>query len=139
MVILCRDALSIVDRFEDCRQSAIYVDPPYHAATRTYQKTLNGKGSKYLHEFRHEADEDGPDDHQRLRDLLAGYKEARIVVSYYDSPRIRELYEGWTFVEHYRVKHLHAQNGRGSKPKAAPEVLILNGPSLAARRNGRLF
>jgi len=76
---------------------------------------------------------------EQLRDLLAGYKEARIVVSYYDSPRIRELYEGWTFVEHYRVKHLHAQNGRGSKPKAAPEVLILNGPSLAARRNGRLF
>ena len=138
MVILCRDALSIVDRFEDCRQSAIYVDPPYHAATRTYQKTLNGKGSKYLHEFRHEADEDGPDDHQRLRDLLAGYKEARIVVSYYDSPRIRELYEGWTFVEHYRVKHLHAQNGRGSKPKAAPEVLILNGPSFA-EKEGTLF
>jgi len=136
VVILCRDALTIIDRQEDCRQTAIYVDPPYASESRGFLK--NGKSSRYLHEFRHEADDEGPDDHQRLRDLLAAYKEARIVVSYYDSPRIRQLYEGWTFVEHYRTKHLHAQNGKGSNPKAAPEVLILNGPSFA-EKEGTLF
>ena len=136
VVILCRDGLSILDRLEDCRQTAIYVDPPYHSDTRAYTK--NGQGSKYLHEFRHEADADGPDDHQRLRDILQNYRHSRVVVSYYDSPRIRELYEGWTFIEHYRTKHLHAQNGRGAPPKSAPEVLILNGPSYAAAGE-RLF
>ncbi len=137
VVILCRDAMSIIDRFEDCQQSALYVDPPYHSESRGCTK--NGRGSKYLHEFRHEANADGPDDHQRLRDSLQNYRKARVVVSYYDSPRIRELYEGWTFIEHYRLKNLHAQNGRGSKPKAAPEVLILNGPSYAAASEGGLF
>lgn len=44
---------------------------------------------------------------------------------------LRELYDGWTFVEHTRQKHLHAQNGRGARPKEAPEVLILNGVSYA--------
>ena len=137
VVILCRDALSIIGRPEDCRQAAIYVDPPYHCDTRAYTK--NGQGSKYLHEFRHQADSDGPDDHQRLRDLLEGYRHARVVVSYYDSPRIRDLYQGWTFMEHYRMKNLHAFSGRGAPPKSAPEVLILNGPSYAAASEKVLF
>ena len=52
-------------------------------------------------------------------------------MSYYDCPRVRELYDGWTFVEHHRQKHLHASAGRGARPKQAPEVLLLNGPSYA--------
>jgi site-specific DNA-adenine methylase len=67
--------------------------------------------------------------YDRLQKVL--FSEARIVVSYYDHPRIRELYKGWTFVEHTRQKHLHAQNGRGARPKDALEVLIINGPSYA--------
>lgn len=129
VVILRRDAFDIVDRLEDVPETAIYVDPPYHASTRG--KIKDGNGGKYLHEFRH-ADPLFGDDHKRLVDILRGYRKARIVVSYYDCPRIRELYDGWTFVEHTRQKHLHAQNGRGARPKDAPEVLIINGPSYGA-------
>ncbi len=141
VVILCRDALSILDRLEDCRRSAIYVDPPYHCDTRGHRKreSEHSHYHKYLFEFRHEADADGPDDHQRLRDILQNYRHARVVVSYYDSPRIRELYEGWRFMEHYRMKNLHAFSGRGAPPKSAPEVLILNGPSYAAASEKVLF
>jgi DNA adenine methylase len=125
VVILCRDSMEIMDRFEDVRQTAIYVDPPYHAATRSAGSIKNGRGGKYLFEFDHGTD------HQRLARFLRGYRHARIVVSYYDCPEIRELYAGWTFVDHTRQKFLQNQNGRGARPKEAPEVLILNGPSYA--------
>lgn len=128
VVILRRDAFQFIDRFEDIAGTAVYCDPPYYMGTRGFRK--NGQGSKYLHEFEHDAPLFG-DDHERLRDLLQTYKRARVVVSYYDCPRIREIYRGWTFIEHTRQKHLHAQNGRGARPKEAPEVLILNGPSYA--------
>lgn len=135
VVILRRDAFSILDRFEDVAGTAIYCDPPYHAVTRSKGATKNGRGGKYQHEFEHGG---GlfDDDHKRLAEILRGYRNARIVVSYYDCERIRELYNGWTFVEHTRQKHLHAQNGRGARPKEAPEVLIINGPS---RADGGLF
>lgn len=130
VVILRRDALSIMDRFEDIAETAIYVDPPYRSETRNgYGK--HGNGSKYKHEFGHDSPMFG-DDHQRLADILRSYKHARIVVSYYDCPRIRQLYEGWTFIECYRQKHLHAQNGRGARKLEAPEVLIVNGPEYGA-------
>lgn len=128
VVILSRDAFEIIDRFEDVKETAIYVDPPYHGSTRG--KIKDGSGGKYLHEFSHDSPMFGSD-HKRLAEALCGYRHARIVVSYYDCPEIRSLYKGWTFVEHTRQKHLHAQNGRGARPKEAPEILILNGPSYA--------
>jgi len=148
VVILKRDAFSIIDRFEDVKETAIYADPPYVDTTRSKGAIKNGRGGRYLHEFNHA--DDSPDlfdqasdpkkkkknDHQRLADALNQYKHARIVVSYYDSPMIRELYKGWTFVDHTRQKHLHVQNGRGARPKEAPEVLIINGPSYAEVTDG---
>lgn len=128
VVILKRDAFRVLDRYEDCKETAIYADPPYHAKTRG--KIKDGSGGKYLHEFEHSNPMFG-DDHKRLAEVLRGYQKARIVVSYYDCPEIRELYQGWTFVDHTRQKHLHAQNGRGARPKSAPEILIINGPSYA--------
>lgn len=130
VVILRRDAFSIMDRFEDCAGTALYVDAPYTDDSRSLGNRKNGAGGKYKHEFDHGGTMFG-DDHSRLAEILRGYKKARIVVSYYDDARIRELYEGWTFVEHTRQKRLHAQNGRGARPKEAPEVLIINGPSYA--------
>lgn len=129
VVILRRDAFKFVGKFEDVKETAIYVDPPYHGTSRSGD-LKNGRGGKYLHEFEHDNPLYG-DDHVRLRDILAVYMRARVVVSYYDCQRIRELYAGWTFVDHTRQKHLHAQNGRGARPKEAPEVLIINGPSYA--------
>lgn len=121
VVILKRDAFTIVDRFEDAHYTAIYVDPPYVKQSRSH--------GSYEHDF-----SDSPmfgDDHDRLAQILRRYRWARIVVSYYDCPRIRELYDGWTIIEHTRQKNVHAQNGRGARPKEAPEVLLVNGPSLA--------
>ncbi len=135
VVILKRDAFGILDRFEDVKETAIYADPPYSPETRSEGSMKNGRGGKYLHEFDHGDSaglfESKSDDHTRLAELLRAYRNARIVVSYYDCPRIRELYDGWTFADHARQKNLHAQNGRGARPKEAPEVLIINGPSYA--------
>lgn len=129
VVILRRNAFDILDRFEDVKETAIYVDPPYHGNSRSGNQK-NGSGGTYLHEFRH-ADSIFGDDHKRLAEMLRKYRKARIVVSYYDCQEIRALYDGWTFISHTRQKHLHAQNGRGARPKEAPEVLIINGPSYA--------
>jgi DNA adenine methylase len=129
VVVLSRDAFMILDRFEDVPGTAIYADPPYASETRgECEKDSQGR---YKHEFEHGGGAlfGKRDDHQRLADMLRAYKRARIVVSAYDCPRYRELYDGWTFVDHTRQKHLHAQNGRGARPKEAPEVLIINGPS----------
>ncbi len=125
VVILKRNAFDILDRFEDHEATAIYADPPYHAVTRTKGAVKNGRGGKYLHEFDH-ADGMFGDDHTRLAAILRGYRKARIVVSYYDCQRIRELYDGWTFHDCTMNKQLHAQNGRGARKKTAPEMLITN-------------
>jgi DNA adenine methylase len=129
VVILCRDGFMIMDRFEDSTETAIYADPPYLPASRSGYGN-HGNGSKYKYEFEHEGQLFG-DDHTRLASALGEYKHARIVVSYYDCPRVRELYRGWTFVSKTRHKHLHVQNSRGAGKKEAPEVLIINGPSYA--------
>lgn len=137
VVILRRDAFKIIDRFEDVKETAIYVDPPYPSETRAKGATKNGRGGKYLHDFEHKPEGMFGDDHTRLAQILRGYQKARVVVSSYDCERIRELYDGWTFVDHTRQKHLHAQNGRGARPKDAPEVLIINGPSYTKDDHGR--
>lgn len=139
VVILRRDAFNIIDRLEDIPETAIYVDPPYHGNSRS-GNLKNGRGGVYQHEFRH-ADPLFGDDHKRLAEILRGYRKARIVVSYYDCPEIRRLYDGWTFIDHTRRRHLPNMNtsyprtedapSPGSKMKDAPEVLIINGPSYA--------
>jgi DNA adenine methylase len=133
VVVMRRDAFRLVEKFEDAKGTAIYADPPYPAETRS---GFNGSGaqSRYRHEFTHDADGGmfGGDDHSRLAEVLRGFKKSRVVVSTYDCPRYRELYEGWTFVPCPMAKLLHAQNGRGNRRKEAPEVLIVNGPSLSA-------
>ena len=134
VVVLTRDAFEIIPRFQDDAHTAIYVDPPYISESRTSWSDHGGAHSgKYLHDFNAKAGGifDGGDEHERLRDQLAAFQHARVVVSYYDCPRVRQLYDGWTFVDCSRNKNLHQQNGRGARKAEAPEVLIANGPSLA--------
>jgi len=134
VVILHRDAFQILDRFEDCTETAIYVDPPYIAESRTGYETSQGEHSRYRHEFSHGGAGlfGRKDDHSRLREMLAMYKKARIIVSYYDCPRVRELYRGWTFLDHTMNKNLHcAAMGSHGQAKESPELLIINGPPLA--------
>lgn len=131
VVILKRDAFRILDRFEDVPETAIYADPPYVSDSRSGFRFGSGSDHKYLHEFSHKHAREGlfghdGDDHDRLRSVLGRYRKARVIVSYYDCPRIRELWDGWNFHEHTMQKILHAQNGSGAAPKTAPELLITN-------------
>ncbi len=127
MVILNRDAFDIIPRFDDAPHVAIYADPPYPAESRGGGKGPGGHSGTYRHEFSH--DSLFGDDHKRLAEMLRGFKTARVVVSSYDCPRVRELYDGWRFIDCSRMKNLHQQNGRGVRSKEAPEVLIVNGPA----------
>lgn len=123
VVILNRNAFEIIPKFDDAATTAIYIDPPYPKQSRSH--------GAYLHDFAEGDSLFGGDMHAQLAKLLAAFKHARVVVSSYDCERIRELYAGWTFVDHGREKNLHNQNGRGTRRAEAPEVLILNGHSYA--------
>lgn len=139
VVVLNRDAFVIIPKIDDVKGTAVYVDSPYVAESRSGFKGA-GAQSRYLHEFSHAPRSKGSsalfeqDDHARLASELKRFKHGRVVVSYYDCDRVRELYAGWTFIDHARQKNLHNQNGRGERPKEAPEILIINGPSYTANQ-----
>lgn len=84
----------------------IYVDPPWP-----------GPGDAYQHKF-------GTDRQRELAKQLATLTETRVVVRYGDHPLIRELYDAkhWTIIE---------QASRTQSNGSIPELLIINGPSLA--------
>lgn len=131
---LRRDAFALLPKFPDTEGLAIYADPPYMRQTRTGY-SLASKEGQYVHEFDHgQASSARPllpreDDHERLAELLRRYRRARVVVSYYDCPRVRELYAGWHVAEHTRAKHLTNQNGvAGRSRDQAPELLLCNHP-----------
>lgn len=111
--ILRMDAIEMLTRIGDQDKSVIYADPPYIA-----------KGSKYLFDFE-------SSDHQRLADALRRFTRTRVIVSYYEHPRLTELYPGWTVVPVPITKALVNQGKRDAKGDIvkAPEILIINGPS----------
>jgi DNA adenine methylase len=111
--VLRRDLFDVLPKLQDDADLAIYADPPY------LPDTVAGN-SKYLCDFT-EAD------HRRLAEQLQRFKLARVVVSYYAHPLLKELYPGWTWLDCSRQKHLHVQNKRGTGRKEAPEVLLING------------
>lgn len=111
VTILNRDAFGLLERVEDAGGNAIYLDPPYIE-----------KGASYVHDF-------DAQHHARLADIARRFTRARLVVSYYEHPRVRELYPGWTFVSAPSTKAVVCGNGRTKGTVEAPEVLIINGPS----------
>lgn len=121
--ILSADAFTLLDRIVDEAGTAIYCDPPYLV-----------KGEKYKHDF---ADAD----HDRLAAALARFRLARVVVSYYDHPRLASLYPGWRIKPLTMAKGLVNGAMRGRKGRTdAPEVLVVNGGSPAgAVGQGSLF
>ena len=120
VMILRRDGFEVLADMKDEAGLVFYVDPPYVV-----------KSDEYEHDFVSHGDDAGllPDDHDRLVELLNRFRKVRIVVSYYDCQRVRELYRGWTFVKKTIAKN--TSNVGGGEPTTAPEVLIINGPSLA--------
>lgn len=120
VTILNRDAFDLLDRIEDADGVVIYLDPPYVE-----------KGAEYVHDL-------DAEDHRRLRDAAARFRRTRVVISYYEHPLLRELYDGWTFVDCAVAKAMLNPQRRDQREGGvrAPEVLIINGPSLTA---GGLF
>jgi len=106
--ILNMDAFEMLERIEDEKNGVIYVDPPYFR-----------KRDRYKYDFK-------PEDHQRLAELLHRFKRARIVISYYDHPKLTELYPGWYREEIVVSKAIAHQSARGKNKTKATEVLLVN-------------
>lgn len=121
ITILNRDAFDLFPRIDDADRTVIYCDPPYLV-----------KGASYVHDFT-------DDDHQRLADELHRFKRTRVVISYYDHPRLEALYPTWTKRSVEVTKSLVNQFHRDQSDAAvkAPEVLLINGPSYV--ETGGLF
>lgn len=102
----CLDFREFLDHCHNKAGHGVYCDPPFP-----------GPGDKYTHNL-------GPHGHDELAERLRLFISARVVIRYYDVPMIRELYPEpqWTW------RHL---TGRKQTNDAAPEVLIINGPSYA--------
>lgn len=113
VTILQRDAFELLERIDDRKGTAIYIDPPYIE-----------KGAKYIHDFEQQ-------DHIRLAQMLGRFKETRIVISYYDHPKLKELYPDWEHIEIPITKSLDNQNRRDKENKGVVkvvEMLLVNGP-----------
>lgn len=141
MTIVRDDILLHLPRIEDADGVVIYIDPPYLV-----------KGAKYLH--------DADDSllivrqilgitstnipkfawHMALARLVNRFQKTRVVVSYYDHELLAELYPGWTIRRLKASKSLVNQGMRDTGGSVeAPEVLLINGPSLVVKSSGDLF
>lgn len=112
-----RNGIELAEKVDDAPGVVIYADPPYIEQGDAYEHTFAAGGGMF------------GDDHQQLAEVLRAKRRARVIVSYYDHPRLDELYPGWTKVFCTMNKALAAQNKRGSVRAKAPEVLLINGPS----------
>lgn len=118
--ILRRDAFEILAKLDDAPGTALYVDPPYFS-----------KESRYVHDF-------AADDHRQLALQLRRFRHCRVVLSYYDHPRLADLYPGWTTRRLVVAKSMVNSGHRDESGRTeAPEVLLLNGPSLAGGEEER--
>ena len=111
VVIVNRDAFEILENIKDDRDTVIYCDPPYLE-----------KSDKYVHDF-NEAQ------HEQLARVLKRFSKARVVVSYYDDPRLESLYEGFSkiYLKVSTQSLRNANRGKKKKPrKKQVEILLLN-------------
>lgn len=111
VVIIQRDAFGILDNIKDTKETVVYCDPPYF-----------DKSDKYIHDFTAEQ-------HEQLAQSLQRFKKARVIVSYYDDPRLKSLYGGFSKIEiaaNYASLR-NATRGPKKKPrKQQVEVLLVN-------------
>lgn len=109
VVIINRDAFDILKNIKDEAGTVIYCDPPYVE-----------KGAKYLYDF-------SDDMHSELEKLLKRFKEALVLVSYYDHPKIREIYSAWhrTRIQEGRQSMRNAGAGRHKQRDNIPDEILL--------------
>jgi DNA adenine methylase len=109
VMVLSDDAFELLGRIADEEGTVIYCDPPYVA-----------KSAKYRHDF-------SPEDHARLAKSLDRFEKTRVVLSYYDHPLLRELYQHgrWRW-ERIEVMRPLAVASRRGKRTPATELLLIN-------------
>lgn len=110
VVILQRDAFEILENIKDEKETVVYCDPPYF-----------DKSDKYVHDF-------SPEQHEQLAQSLRRFKKARVIVSYYDDPKLDNLYEGFSkiYLNVSTQSLRNATRGKKKPRKQQMEVLLVN-------------
>lgn len=103
-----RDFEKLIKQY-DFEEAFFYCDPPY------------SKGCGY------EVTSTENFDHERLREVL-GNIQGRFLLSYDDSPKIRELYKGFEMIEVERLNGINNKQGTSRENKIFKELLIANYP-----------
>ena len=118
------DSFEWLPKIEDKPTTVIYADPPYPIESR-------GKSLLYSHDFfdakKEDPEEEERKQHAKLAEILNSFENARILVSTYDCPLIRELYSDWEVMELRTNKQLAQGSKRDKKGGTnAPELLLCN-------------
>ena len=103
-----RDFEKLIKQY-DFEDAFFYCDPPY----------TSGCG--------YEVTSTTDFDHERLRDVLKDIK-GRFLLSYDDSPKVRELYKGYEMIEVERQNGINNREGTNRANKVYKELLIANYP-----------
>ena len=103
-----RDFEKLIKQY-DFENAFFYCDPPY------------SKGCGY------EVTSKEDFDHERLREILGNIK-GRFLLSYDDSPKIRELYKGFEMIAIERQNGINNRQGDNRLNKVFKELLIANYP-----------
>ena len=109
VTILQRDAFELLEKIKDAEGAVVYCDPPYVV-----------KKAKYKHDF-------DDQDHDRLARALRRFQKTRVLVSYYDHPKVSKLYDGWSRHDFTVTKSLVSSGQRdGANKVQANEVVFVN-------------
>lgn len=147
VTILNDDAFAIIPKIEDKRGTVIYADPPYLKKSAKYLHDFEtcsacagapnpcSCGACVQPGQQHnngpcracKSCRGKPDGHARLALALRRFTLTRVVVSYYDHPRLPDLYPGWK-LERIEVTKAMAQPGKRDEQGAtkAVEVILTN-------------
>ena len=105
----CDDFRAVIPRW-DREDTVFYCDPPYDLESR-------GRTKEYYGVFTET-------DHRDLAGLLKQVK-GKVILSYYHSPLVDSLYDGWYHIDINQAKMGTVAYGEGSKPVGV-EVLYFN-------------
>lgn len=111
-----RDFETLIKQY-DFEDAFFYCDPPY--------STGCGYDVTSTRDF----------DHERLREILGNIK-GRFLLSYDDSPKIRELYKGYEMIEVERLNGINNRSDVENRKKIFKELLIANYPIKRMRAEG---
>ncbi|MFI3300589.1 MAG: DNA adenine methylase [Candidatus Gastranaerophilales bacterium] len=103
-----RDFEKLIKQY-DHDQAFFYCDPPYTTGCGYEVSSTEGF------------------DHERLRDTLKDI-QGRFLLSYDDSPKVRELYKGYEMIAVERLNGINNKQGANRENKMFKELLIANYP-----------